>query len=77
MAGKHEDKPDEGLSVPQDAGMAPGATPPAESGVSGLGPPQPEAPRRTWRPGPLAVVWVVVALILLLVVAVAFYMGVG
>ncbi|MDF3287780.1 DUF6480 family protein [Streptomyces silvisoli] len=56
--------------------MASGAAPPAESGVSGLGPPQPEAPRRNWRPGPLTPVWVVVALILLLVVALAVYMAV-
>jgi hypothetical protein len=77
MAGHHEEKPDEGLSVPEDTQMAPGATPPAESGLSELGPAEAEAPRGHWRPGPLTPVWVIGVLIVLLVIALAFYAGVG
>ncbi|MDR3080244.1 MAG: DUF6480 family protein [Streptomyces sp.] len=72
MAGNHEEKPVEGLSLPGDTRMAPGATPPAESGVSELGPPQ-EAPRRGWRPGAMTPFWVVMALVLLLVLALAIF----
>ncbi len=77
MTANREEKPDEGLSVPEDARMAPGAAPPAESGVSELGPAQPGAPGSRWRPGPLTIVWVVAVLIVLLVVALAIYAGVG
>ncbi|MFJ5156421.1 DUF6480 family protein [Streptomyces sp. NPDC088353] len=76
MAGIHEELPDEGLSVPGDTQMAAGATPPAESGVSELGPSQ-EAPRRNWRPTPLTPVLAVFVLVLLLVVALAIFTAVG
>ncbi|MER5918358.1 hypothetical protein ABT124_51160 [Streptomyces sp. NPDC001982] len=36
----HPALPVEGMAVREDHAMAPGATPPAESGVSGLGTPQ-------------------------------------
>jgi len=74
MASHHEEKPDEGLSVPEV--MAPGAAPPAESGVSETGPPQ-EAPRRGWRPGAMTPFWVVMVLILLLLLALAIFKAVG
>ena len=75
MVGVHDELPDEGLSLPGDTRMAAGATPPAESGVSELGPRQ-EAPRRGWRPTPLTPVLVVFVLVLLLVVALAIFMAV-
>ncbi|MGW3494836.1 DUF6480 family protein [Streptomyces sp. NPDC001020] len=74
MAQHHDEKPPDGLSVPEV--MAPGAAPPAESGVSELGPHQ-EAPRRTWRPGAMTPFWVVMVRILLLLLALAIFKAVG
>ncbi|MCN9243512.1 DUF6480 family protein [Streptomyces sp. RY43-2] len=76
MARTHEEKPDEGLSVPEDTQMTAGAAPPAESGVSELGPRQ-EAPRRGWRPGAMTPFWLVMVLMLLLLVALAIWKAVG
>ncbi|MEW2492724.1 DUF6480 family protein [Streptomyces nodosus] len=56
-------RPVEGLALPEDTAMAPGATPPAESGVSALGAPEREALRRGWAVVPLTLIWIVVALI--------------
>ncbi|MER6978819.1 DUF6480 family protein [Streptomyces carpinensis] len=75
MAGNHEELPDEGLSIPEDHQMTAGAAPPAESGVSELGPPQ-AAPRRGWRPTPLTPVLAVFVMVLLLVVALAIFQAV-
>lgn len=72
MATIHKELPDEGLSVPEDVQMTAGAAPPAESGVSELGPRQ-EAPRLNWRPTPLTPVLAVFVLVLLLVVALAIF----
>lgn len=63
--------PVEGLAVPEDTRMAPGATPPAESGVSGLGAPEREALRRGWAITPLTLIWTVVLLIAVGLVAMA------
>jgi Family of unknown function (DUF6480) len=54
---------DEGLSVPEDALQQPGATPPAESGVSGLDAPERERLRHGWGPAPIVVIMIVVALV--------------
>ncbi|WP_225839448.1 DUF6480 family protein [Streptomyces sp. NK08204] len=61
--------PVEGLSVPGDATPAPGATPPAESGMSGLGAPEREALRRGWAVAPLMLIWIVVLLVVIGLVA--------
>lgn len=63
--------PVEGIAVPEDTAMAPGATPPAESGVSGLAAPEREALRRGWSLAPLTVIGIVVLLVAIGLVAMA------
>ncbi|MFF0223821.1 DUF6480 family protein [Streptomyces sp. NPDC004629] len=63
--------PVEGIAVPEDTAMAPGATPPAESGVSGLAAPEREALSRGWSLAPLTVIWIVVLLVAIGLVAMA------
>jgi hypothetical protein len=50
------DLPEEGLNVPEDKAMAPGATPPAESSVAELGAPERRALRYGWGPAPVIVI---------------------
>lgn len=56
--------PDEGLEVPEDYIMPPGASTPSESTFSELSGPEREALRRGWGPGPL-VAWGLIALLIL------------
>ncbi|MCQ4081327.1 hypothetical protein NGB36_12130 [Streptomyces sp. RB6PN25] len=56
--------PDEGLEVPADYAMWPGASTPAESSFSELSGPEREPLRRGWGPGPV-LAWVVIALLIL------------
>ncbi|MEV1081462.1 DUF6480 family protein [Streptomyces sp. NPDC050211] len=68
-AAETDPRPVEGLAVPEDTSMAPGATPPAESGVSGLGAPEREALKKGWAVAPLILIWIVVALFVIGLVA--------
>ncbi|MFF4760877.1 DUF6480 family protein [Streptomyces sp. NPDC001292] len=70
-APEDQGRPVEGLAVPEDTAMAPGATPPAESGVSGLGAPEREALSKGWAVAPLTVIWIVVALVAIGLLAMA------
>ncbi|MFJ4516813.1 DUF6480 family protein [Streptomyces sp. NPDC088816] len=70
-AAEEHGRPVEGLAVPEDTAMAPGATPPAESGVSGLGAPEREALSKGWAAAPLTVIWIVVALVAIGLLAMA------
>lgn len=62
-------RPVEGIAVPEDTAMAPGAAPPAESGLSGLAAPEREALRRGWAVGPLMLIGIVVVLVVIGLVA--------
>ncbi|PWI42975.1 DUF6480 family protein [Streptomyces sp. ICBB 8177] len=68
--------PEEGIAVPEDTSMRPGATPPAESGVSGLGAPEREALRRGWAGVPLTLIWIVVVFVVAVLVAMAVVLAV-
>ncbi|MFH9982444.1 DUF6480 family protein [Streptomyces sp. NPDC017179] len=70
-AAEEHGRPVEGLALPEDTAMAPGATPPAESGMSGLGAPEREALSKGWAAAPLTVIWIVVALIAIGLLAMA------
>ncbi|GGI93941.1 DUF6480 family protein [Streptomyces brasiliensis] len=68
-------RPVEGMAVPEDHAMAPGVTPPAESGVSGLGAPEHEALRRGWAVAPLILIGIVVVLVVVGLLAMAIVLA--
>ncbi|MFF9127329.1 DUF6480 family protein [Streptomyces sp. NPDC014889] len=74
-AAEEHGRPVEGLALPEDTAMAPGATPPAESGVSGLGAPEREALSKGWAAAPLTAIWIVVALIAIGLLAMAIVLA--
>lgn len=71
MTEHHPEEPENGLGLPEDAVTPSGATPPAESSVSGLTAPEKKQLRRGWGPVPLVLIFVVVAMVAVGLIAMA------
>ena len=71
MTEHRPEEPESSLGMPEDAAAPSGATPPAESGVSGLAAPEKRQLRRGWGPVPLVLIFVIVALVAVGLIAMA------
>jgi hypothetical protein len=58
-------EPDRTTGLESGGGVPPGETPPAEDGLSGTGPDESHNPHRGWRMGPLLVLAVIVAILVI------------
>ena len=71
MTEHHPEEPESGLGLPEDVAAPSGATPPAESSVSGLAAAEKKQLRRGWGPVPLVLIFVIVALVAVGLIAMA------